>query len=65
MPITVTLTVTKGKMKSKQFSYEQHETLILGRNDDCAVVLPETTVSRYHCLVEIAPPSIMVRDLGA
>ena len=65
MPITITLTVTKGKLMSKQFNYDQHETLILGRNDDCAVVLPETTVSRYHCLMEIAPPSIMIRDFGS
>ena len=65
MPATVTVTITKGELKSKQFNYSQKEILIVGRDNDCAVFFPEKTVSRYHCLIDIAPPSIMVRDIGS
>ena len=61
----IILTVKKGDMSGKTFTYEGKEALILGRLDDCAIVLPETTVSRYHCLIDIAPPSVMVRDFGS
>ena len=65
MPVSITLTVTKGKLASKQFRYDQHEKLIIGRLGDCAIVLPESTVSRYHCLVEISPPEVMLCDFGS
>jgi hypothetical protein len=65
MPATVTLTFTKGKLTPKQFTYTQKESLLLGRLYDCNLVLPEGTVSRYHCLMDISPPSVMVRDFGS
>ena len=65
MSATITLTIIKGELKSKQFQYSQKETLIVGRAADCNVVLPEKTISRYHCLIDIAPPAIMVRDIGS
>ena len=65
MPISVTLTVTKGRAKSKQFRYERSETLTLGRQKDCDIILSDDTVSRRHCRLDIAPPSVMVYDLGS
>jgi len=65
MPITVTLTITKGQHKSKQFIYDQNAGFIIGRLNDCVIVLPEDTVSRYHCYIDIAPPAVMVRDFGS
>jgi serine/threonine-protein kinase len=65
MPAKVTFTVKKGGLSGKQFTYDSKETLIIGRQDDCAVVLPEATVSRYHCLIDIAPPSVVIRDFGS
>jgi len=65
MPTKVTLTVSKGNLKGKEFSFEEKESLIIGRQEDCSIVLPESTVSRYHCLIDIAPPSVMVRDFGS
>jgi serine/threonine protein kinase len=52
-------------MSPKQFEYTQKESLLLGRLSDCHLVFPETTVSRYHCLMDISPPSVMVRDFGS
>ncbi|MCL2152796.1 MAG: serine/threonine-protein kinase [Oscillospiraceae bacterium] len=65
MPTTVTLTVTKGKLSPKQYQYTQKESLLIGRLDDCNLVLEESTVSRYHCLIDISPPSVMARDFGS
>ncbi|MDR2569888.1 MAG: protein kinase [Oscillospiraceae bacterium] len=65
MPAKVILKIQKGKETGKIYTYDSREVLILGRQDDCAIILPENTVSRYHCLIEIVPPSVTVRDFGS
>jgi serine/threonine-protein kinase len=66
MPTKVTLKFSKGKRSGEELPpYDKKETLILGRQDDCNIVFPEVTVSRYHCLLDIAPPSVIVRDFGS
>ena len=65
MPASVTLNITKGSKAGESFTYTEKETLILGRAEDCAIVLPEETVSRYHCMVEIVPPEANFRDFGS
>jgi serine/threonine protein kinase len=40
----------------------------MGRNHDCNLQLAnevDMTISRYHCLLDINPPDIRVRDLGS
>ena len=65
MSAKVTLNFTKGSRAGESFAYTEKESLILGRADDCSIVLPEETVSRYHCLIEILPPSANFRDFGS
>jgi serine/threonine protein kinase len=73
MPPKVTLKIIKGKFSKKTkskfsgktISFDQKESLILGREKDCNIVFSDDTVSRRHCLLEINPPSVMVRDLGS
>jgi serine/threonine-protein kinase len=68
MPTKVILKVTKGQKMGEQYSFDQRESLVLGRQNDCnnyEIVFPEITVSRYHCLIEITPPTVMVRDFGS
>jgi len=65
MPAKIIFNITKGSLKGKIFEYPQKESLILGRSDDCHIVFTENTVSRYHCLVDIAPPIIAIRDFGS
>lgn len=65
MPSRVTLKVIKGNQKGREFSYDQKEALILGRQNDCNIVISENTVSRYHCMIEVSPPNITVRDFGS
>ncbi|MDR0620776.1 MAG: protein kinase [Deltaproteobacteria bacterium] len=65
MSIKVSFTVTKGPEAGKSFSYDSNESLILGREEDCGIVFHDPGVSRYHCLIDIAPPSVVVRDFGS
>jgi eukaryotic-like serine/threonine-protein kinase len=65
----ITLTVTQGKLQGRQFIFDSRTTCILGRNADCNPQLPDDedhrTISRYHCLLDINPPAIRVRDFGS
>ena len=65
MPGKVTIKVSKGSLAGKEFAYDGKESLILGRQDDCSIVFPESTVSRYHCMLDIIPPTVVVRDFGS
>ncbi len=65
MSAKVTLKIVKGKDSGKIYLFEENDSLILGREEDCNVKLPEGSVSRYHCLMEINPPNVMVRDFGS
>ncbi len=38
---------------------------VVGRGEDCAVRLPESSVSRHHAEVEVAGGRVRVRDLGS
>ncbi|TAF12823.1 MAG: FHA domain-containing protein, partial [Nostocales cyanobacterium] len=68
MSSKITLTVTQGKLAGKQYSFDSRSTCIIGRNHDCNLQLAnevDMTISRYHCLLDINPPDIRVRDLGS
>ena len=68
MPSKITLTITQGKLSKRQYVFESRSTCIVGRNDDCNLQIADKvdmTISRYHCLLDINPPDIRVRDLGS
>lgn len=69
MPATVTLTVIQGQLLGNEFVFAERTTCILGRAADCSPRLPDDaehrTVSRHHCLLDINPPDIRVRDFGS
>jgi pSer/pThr/pTyr-binding forkhead associated (FHA) protein len=69
MPAKVTLTVTAGSLKDQKFLFNSRTTCIIGRANDCNPQLPSDeahcTISRYHCLLDINPPDIRVRDFGS
>lgn len=69
MFVKVILTVTEGKLKGEQFSFDSRDTCIVGRHPDCKIQIPNdkyhSTISRYHCLLDINPPAIRVRDFGS
>jgi eukaryotic-like serine/threonine-protein kinase len=69
MDSTVTLIVTRGPLAGRKFVFDEPTVCLIGRSRDCTITLPleaeHLDVSRHHCLVEIAPPSLRVRDLGS
>ncbi|MBK1986520.1 FHA domain-containing protein [Sphaerospermopsis aphanizomenoides BCCUSP55] len=68
MPSKIILTISEGKLAGKQYIFASRSTCIIGRNADCNLQLAkeiDMTISRYHCLLDINPPDIRVRDLGS
>lgn len=65
----VNLTVTAGHLKGQTFTFDSRTTCIIGRTKDCQPQIPDDenhrTISRYHCLLDINPPDIRVRDFGS
>jgi pSer/pThr/pTyr-binding forkhead associated (FHA) protein len=69
MDPTVTLLATRGPLAGRKFVFQEAMNCLIGRSRDCAIVLPlereHLDVSRRHCLLEIVPPSVRIRDLGS
>ena len=62
----VTLHVVAGPQTGRDFTFEQHDTFMIGRSEDAHFCLPhDRFFSRHHCILEIAPPQTFLRDLGS
>lgn len=62
----VTLHVVAGPQTGRDFSFDQHDTFMIGRSEDSQFCLPhDRFFSRHHCILEIAPPQCFLRDLGS
>ncbi|MCW8963479.1 MAG: serine/threonine-protein kinase [Gammaproteobacteria bacterium] len=65
----VALKVIHGKLQGMAFTFDERTICIIGRARDCNIKLPDDkdheTISRYHCLLDINPPSVRVRDFGS
>jgi pSer/pThr/pTyr-binding forkhead associated (FHA) protein len=69
IPSTITLSVAQGFLKGREYSFVAPARCVIGRARDCDIQLPgdcfHADVSRHHCVLDIAPPAIHVRDLGS
>ena len=71
MEAQVIFEVTSGSLQGQKFVFDNIITTLLGRHPDCYPKLPEddTTVSRYHCVLDInpltQPPQVRIRDDGS
>ena len=69
MPGTVKLTVIKGPLTGEVFDFNERTSCVIGRGLDCYPRLPDDeyhrTISRTHCLIDINPPDIRIRDFGS
>jgi serine/threonine-protein kinase len=62
----VTLRVVSGPQQGRVFTFNQHDTFLIGRSESAQFCLPEDRFfSRNHCLLEIAPPQCFLRDLNS
>jgi pSer/pThr/pTyr-binding forkhead associated (FHA) protein len=66
---TIKLKMTHGAFPDKEFVFGDRTLLTVGRAPDCYLRLPNDLangmVSRHHCVFDIDPPEIRVRDLGS
>jgi serine/threonine-protein kinase len=67
LTMQVTLTVTAGPHKGRQFTFSGHDTFLVGRSRQAHFRLPgkDKQLSRLHFLVEINPPHCRLVDLGS
>jgi eukaryotic-like serine/threonine-protein kinase len=69
MSASVTLTFVTGTLRGERRQFERPARVVLGRSRDCDVQLPSTLefqrVSRHHCVLDVDPPQVQVRDLGS
>ena len=62
----VTLRVLSGPHVGRAFTFDQHDTFLIGRSDTAHLCLPDDRFfSRNHCILEINPPRCFLRDLGS
>ncbi|CAM5478728.1 hypothetical protein GCM10010329_29980 [Streptomyces spiroverticillatus] len=68
-PPTVTLTLVEGRLDPDAYVFDERTSCVLGRSVDCSPRIPDDehhkTVSRHHCLLDINPPDIRIRDFGS
>ena len=59
--------ISKGWLKGQPIKFEQKELVSVGHSDECTITLPEGDegVSGRHCLLDINPPFVAVKDLGS
>ena len=65
----VSLTATKGPLQGRKFEFENAGEYLIGRATECHIPIPQhlenLDISRHHCLLDIDPPVIRIRDLGS
>jgi eukaryotic-like serine/threonine-protein kinase len=69
MTAKVILTIAQGLNLGQKYICDSRDTYIMGRHEDCNLSLPNDenhrTISRYHCLLDVNPPDIRIRDFGS
>jgi len=62
----VILKIVHGPMKGEKYKFDEHDTFLFGRMNDCHVCLPDDPmVSRHHFIMEVNPPDANICDLGS
>src|SRR5262245_52499086 len=63
----ITLTVTEGPHEGQHFTFEGHDTFIVGRSKRSHFRLPhrDKYFSRVHFMVEVNPPHCRLMDMGS
>lgn len=69
MSAKVVLTILAGRFDGEEYAFSDRTLCTIGRGNDCLLQLPNDRlhmdVSRHHCLLDIEPPEVRVRDLGS
>ena len=69
VPVRITLTAPRESLPDKEIVFAEPAECLIGRGPDCAIRVPgdpaHGNVSRRHCVLEVDPPHVRVRDLGS
>jgi len=66
MAAKVKIDIAEGPMQGRQFMFDEHDLFVFGRAKGCHAALPrDPKVSRHHFIMEVNPPSAVLRDLGS
>jgi pSer/pThr/pTyr-binding forkhead associated (FHA) protein len=69
MRANVMLTVKGGRFDGQEYVFQRPTRCLVGRGLDCDLRLPSgkdlMVISRHHCVLDVAPPSIRVWDCGS
>jgi hypothetical protein len=66
MTAKVIIDVSSIKGKKRVFSYEDHDTFMVGRLNDCHLCIEDDDyLSRHHFILEVNPPHARIQDLGS
>jgi serine/threonine protein kinase len=59
----------EGPLLGKEYLFEERTTCLIGRAADCEMQLPNDPehrgVSRHHCVLDVNPPHVRIRDFGS
>jgi len=58
------LIIHAGKLQGKRLVLPERE-IVVGRDEDCQLRLTSSLVSRRHCVLNVCPDGIWVRDLAS
>lgn len=65
----IVLEVIEGHLKGNRYCFDGPARLLIGRGRGCDIQFPDdvaaASVSPYHCILDLDPPSIHVRDLDS
>src|SRR5689334_10497002 len=63
----VTLTVIDGPHQGREFTFDRHDTFIVGRsaNAHFRLSLKDKYFSRHHFMIEVNPPSCRLVDMAS
>ena len=61
----VILHVKNGIGADRELVFTDRAACTVGRSKDCFLKIPQLEVSRRHCLLDIDPPHVRIRDLGS
>ena len=66
---SITLIASRGPLAGKKFVFREPTHCVIGRSRACTIALPleaeHLDVSRRHCILDIEPPDLRIRDLGS
>src|SRR4051812_10556332 len=65
----IILAYTNSSLTGRELELTQPGRYVLGRSGACDIQLPNTLefldISRQHCVLDVGPPLVRVRDLGS